>query len=558
MESRLYHYIIFLAIAFVSALIVLNPVQSQFQSPATSYLFTVVLTITVGLVVYSTWKSRQQLVKLFPVSKTSWLYLAAIVLAGLSLRMFLVPHVYRILFDEDIYLQVAANMAASGRALFCSKWIDGYCVNGFIDKHPNSFPHSLAIIYLFIGPNANAGFVFTVILGSVSVALMFLLTYLLFADESTALYSALFLALTPAHIIWSGSISSEIFHTFLSLLAFIYALAYVKTHSTRILLGCAGLLSYGIQTRPESAFLAPLAFIILFSYSIRKINRKFIDDMILFSTVLIILNVLHFTHLNYASQTHDWGSATGKFSLGYIDWNWEPNTSYWFDGRRHLLVVTPLALLGLLAALKRKSASLPLLILWFGLFFTTYMFFYASAFTSGGIGFRYALICYPPLLILAAVGSSAVVDFLSKTIRRRDAVLFIVALSLVTFLPTIYFVSTPEPQADVPRELHDFAVEMADRVDDRCVIITHNPSIFVVEGQNNMQITMAMNRDVVRDLMRRHACVYFLEGYWCNSEPAKSHECRYMHDNYDLERIATRNAREKGWVFNFYKLKLIF
>ncbi|MFH1403442.1 MAG: glycosyltransferase family 39 protein [Candidatus Altiarchaeota archaeon] len=560
MDDRALNYVIAATILLLSVFIVVSPNPDYFSWEYIYQFFTLVLTVTLLTGVFLAWLERRSLAALFRLDHNAIRLLVLIVFMASVLRVLVVPHVHRVLFDESIYMQISALIATSGKAMFCDKWIDGECLSGFLNKQPNAFPHALSLFFLVFGVSESVGFGFTTLLGILSIPLIFLSAYLLFGDMNTALFSALFLSLTPAHIIWSGSVSTEIFHVFMSLTVLTLAVSFIKTRSWRLLVSCACFLAYTIQARPESILLVPVVYILFASYDFKDMVRRdsrFIDYVVLFSTVLVVLSLLHLAHLSYASRTQDWGSSEGKFDLKYLNRNWDANTGYWLDGRKHIIVLTPLVLVGFLAGLKSKHPSVPAVSFWLVSFYLSYLFFYGGSFAGGGVGFRYALLCYPPMLILSAYGASFIVESLSKHVLRRDAVLFMTVLVLVTSLPAYGFISQPDPLADTPRMLHEFAVEMADNVEDDCVVLTDNPNIFIIHGQNTMQTGMGVSRDSLKNLMRTHPCVYFLEGYWCNTQPKKQ-VCDQMHDYYDLERVASAHAPDTGWSFNFYKIKLIY
>ncbi len=556
MEDKSYNNIILVSLLLVSGFIVLFPREEYFKSDSTPYFYFIVLSITTIITAYCVYRSRVVLSEIFRFDKKVIVFLSIIFLIGLSLRVYLPPNVHRILFDEDIYMQIAKEMVTSGRALYCTvEWIDGKCMRGEIDKHPNALPYSLSLFYLVFGVNEFNAYAFNILISVLSILAIFLLTYIMFDDEQTALFSALFLALTPAHIVWTGSLSSEIYHTLPSLLSVVFCIAYVRKRSYTLLFSCAGFLAFAVQSRPESLIMIPVVFLILL-LNARKIGINiFMEDIFYFTTIFVMFSLLHFTHLNYFSQIHDWGAEEGKFQYDYMDRNWTDNTSYWFNGRRHLLVLTPFALIGLVSLIRRKSYLGPILFAWFFMFFLSYLFFYAGSFTSGGIGFRYTVLCYPPLIILASWGANRSVRLIGRYANRRDALFFITFLTVITFLPTVSFISSVDIQAESPRIFRDFAIKNVNEIDDNCVVFTNNPAVTVFQGQNTMSAMLALNPDFVEKTIEDNGCAYFLEGYWCYSPP-NDRICDFIKKSYHLEKISTIETYE-SWVFNFYKLNTI-
>jgi hypothetical protein len=191
----------------------------------------------------------------------------------------------------------------------------------------------------------------------------------------------------------------------------------------------------------------------------------------------------------------------------------------------------------------------------FGLFWGVYLGFYAGSY-SYGADVRYALLSHAPVAMLAGLGAAALSEMASRRIPRRwidVGVASVLALQLVWFLPMIRAVGEESwsSRADVA-----FAVEVSRRLGRQTMVLTHNPSVFHVQGVNAAQLALvfADTPYVTSALRERYKGGVFIHwNYWCNvagtEHPAMCLEA--------LKRVKTRletQYRERDQRFAFYEI----
>lgn len=544
------------------------------------------------------------------IERKTWVWLLIIMLIGLYFRAFVVPHTHRIFFDEDIYLDIGNSIATEGRALLCNDGTPTKCNDGILNKEPNGYPVLIAILYFIFGSSESIIFGFSVFVGTLSILLVFLISYLVF-DERNGVYCALLFALMPAHIIWSGSVGAEIYSLTFTLITILSFMLYFKTQKFELHMMSIFALAYAIQMRPENGLLIAIVGMMFVVFD-KKIVKRLEEKRFLASVILLFLLIIpHMVHITHAAATDTWGAEHGKLGLKYLNQNFQFNTDFWYDGEMHPALFSVFTLVGVIALLKSRNISILFLIgllvffigyyyfyeqpiqqkralgegrglnstilfflpltmaflysaskrsplsvflLWFMILQFLFLVFYSGSFTSGGIGTRFAQIIGTPLFFIGGYGLAAVENLFKKKHRSIVAIALFMII-LLSVKPFIGFIKTPDHQAQYAREMHDWVVSKIPETDESCYFLTHNPSIFLINGRSTLQTWNGQNTKRMKEISEETDCIMFLEGAWCLFEPHKSGVCEHMHKAYDLK-VRWRLTREENQeqVFTLYEV----
>jgi len=515
------------------------------------------LTVNLALILIFLYSCRNALKKLFgDVSGDTWRILFLLVFLGLLARLVMVPHVHRILYDEDIYMQIAYTLPQEKKAVFCDYYSQGECLDGFLNKEPNAFPHIMSFLYIFMGAGETPGYFLAALASMLSIPLIFYLTYLMWRNERQALFAAFVLSVLPVHLVWSASVSTEVFFVFMALATLVAFKAYTLGKGKKLLgLGVA-LLAYTIQVRPESGLIIPVVGVLLI-VNLNKIWRRLLEPKSMgLWIVFLILVTPHLTHMYYENRKSQWGAGEkGKLGLKYVDRNLKGNLEYWVVNEKHPVLVTLLAFIGLLSLMWNKDLTLLAPLTWFILYLGLSIVFYAGGYHSGGIGHRFALMAAPGLIILASAGFYRTVNRLSSYLDEKSVSVILIIGFLVFLAPQRGFTTKADPRAESARVAHDFGLSYP--YGDSDIVLTHNPCMYIANGVDALQTRFVKNQDYLENLGEREGGVYFLHGYWCNTEPRKSGICRYVKENFELESVAEMNhTHGRVWRFNLYKVVL--
>jgi len=494
------------------------------------------------------------------VKNISWIILIIIFAIGFILRMFVAPQTHRVFFDEDIYLDIGKEILTEGKGCLCNYGDSKECYNCILMKWPNGYPFTVAVAFMFFGISESVAFNLEVLLGSISVLLVFGIGYLLSKKEEIGLFSALLFALIPVHIMWSGTTASEpifIFYTLLSMFGFLVSF---KEFNLKTSLFAMSSLAFALQVRAEGPFLflIAVAMILLLDEKLKmKINSyKFLIPLI----ILLSLIMPTLLHVRHSSETDPWGSSGKVFGWEFAKENIPINAWFWFTGYPAIenpIFFTIFAIVGLIYLLKKNLKVAITLGVWFLVIFFLYAFFYAGS-VKYGTDVRYAISGYPAFVIFSAYGFYLVQELVSKKFKHPWVIFLI--LSIIIFASFLYYVpsiSTPAEEimeANQARTYHDFVVEEAEKLDDNCYILTHTPSIFLIMNKGSLQTWYGSNIKVMREIFNRTDCVIFDDNFWCNLDPYKTSVCKHMFDNYELTEISSVKSKDGSHTYTLYRL----
>src|SRR3989344_5703177 len=488
--------------------------------------------------------NRKEIINFFrKVPKTTWILLLGVFILALILRAAVAPATHRVYFDEDIYLDIGKEILLRGNGSLCN-YGDSQCHEYAFMKWPNAYPTILAGSYAIFGISEAVAFNLVILLGSLSVILIFLLAYVLTENHKISLYASLIFALIPIHIMWSATTASEPVLVFFTLFAAIFLGLSIKTNAWKMhLLGVLSL-AFAIQVRTEGIILLSIfgfMILILDKHRWKKFTeKKFIISWIIF----FILITPYLMHVYHSSRTENWGASGPAFAFSYLDKNIHENSQFWFAGGypniEHPLLYTILGATGILLAFvlkdnKKKFAYF--LVLWFFILFMLYAFFYAGS-VKFGTDVRYTLSGYVPLAVLAAIGIYEL-SMIRKKYEKYISLL-IVAIILISFyilyLPTVATPADKIEEAKQARLYHKFVVEEVRKLPQNCYILAHTPSIYLTEGRNSLQTWYGQNSAVMDELFKKTDCIIFDQNVWCNYVPEDA-LCHYVLNNYNLREI---------------------
>jgi len=263
-----------------------------------------------------------------------------------------------------------------------------------------------------------------------------------------------------------------------------------------------------------------------------------------------LLLVPEIAHLA-AVRNEGWGTSDQRFSLAYLAHNLWTNGAFYFGDHRFPPIVTVLAFAGL-AQLRATFA----IALWWLLFWSVFLFFYAGSYDYGA-DVRYSLLSYPPLAVLAGVGGSWIAAAAQRVFPSATwanaAVAAVLLVQSTLYLPWVRAVGEEAwaARADVA-----FARIAAHELPANAIVLTHNPSMFHVWGVSAAQLSIAAEEpDYVRsELGRRYAGgVYLHWNFWCNtSDSEQVRFCEQARTNHPVELV--REGRERDYRFALYRL----
>jgi len=503
---------------------------------------------------------------------TPAVYLLLIVVAGVLLVTQVAPQTHRIYYDEDIYANMAQNMALDGQtgmANYATFEYGEYFIHWIqYNKDPSGWPFLISLAFRLFGTDETLLFYLANLLYAGGILLVFFITRLITDRDLPGLLAALIFALIPHNLIWSNTGAAEAPAAFFGGAAVLCTLVWLRTRAPRHLFLLAALFPFACTLRPESALIGLWA---LAALAIGKIGTapNFQDASLRhpFATrefwamglVAFAFFIPHLWHL-WAVSGHSWGAPGAKFSIAFFAKNLTVNTLYYLDNRAFPVVFSLLAATGFVMGRGLEGregrpglgASL-LILLWFVLFWGIFLFFYAGSYRYGA-DVRFALLSFMPLAVLAGIGGEKIGT--APIFRGRlPAVALLILIMVFSWLKFMPLIRTVGQEAWGARYDHNHAREFIKRIPNRSIILTHIPTMFLIQGQGAIQTHAGINNpDIISDLMTRYGGhVYFHRSYWCStvSDPNRL-LCDAIQARYHLEPVAT--AREQSNEYGLYRM----
>ena len=174
--------------------------------------------------------------KLRSINYKTWLALALVLGLGFYLFWSVGPFTHRVYFDEDIYMNIGANIAHQNVALKTNLGTPDHCYDGEYNKDPSGMPALLSVFYSIFGVDEYLSSRITVTVSLLTALLIFLIAYLIFGQELLALFAAFIFILMPENIIWAPTVAAEPYLVFFSALTLLGMVLYAQTWDNKALI----------------------------------------------------------------------------------------------------------------------------------------------------------------------------------------------------------------------------------------------------------------------------------------------------------------------------------
>jgi hypothetical protein len=473
---------------------------------------------------------------------------------AVCLTLTLPPRMHRIFYDEQIYQNVARNLADAKRAQSCNDGVirDGRlrCSSAEYNKQPYAYPHVLSLVYRVFGVRPVIPFAVNAGAIGLAVCFLYLLVLVLFADRTAALFAATFLALTPEQLVWSSSAAVEPSASLACVSALLAAACFIRSRSDAALAGTAIAAAYAVQFRPESFLIVPVVGVLLWRRAPDELGRP---RALWAGLLFLALAAVHIGHLA-AVRNEGWGTAQERMSIAYALQNLRVNGWFFLSDRRFPAAFTLLALAGLAAP--RAHAGTSALAVYFALFFGITLFFYAGSYDYGA-DVRYSLATYPSIAIVAGLGAAWLARWLDRFMPHFTARVLVITAAACQFV-WVYLpvVRSATDSAWAARADVDFAQSFVSSLPHDAYVLTHNPGMFQVWGVSAGQMSLATSPEALEAMAARFVGgVYLHWNYWCNTDdPAPRALCEKVRGLRPVDLVGEHRTRDQD--FAFYRIRV--
>ena len=477
------------------------------------------------------------------------------VVAGVAtgLTLLAAPRTNRIFYDEQIYQSIGHNIADLRLAQRCNDGdVEGgrlRCRSGEYNKQPYAYPHVLSLAYAVFGVTEETAFAVNAAAMAATVTAVYLLAIVLFANRDAAFFSSVLLAFTPQQVAWSATAAVEPTASLGVVVAVLAAAHYLRSGHRSALGLAVALAAYAIQFRPESL----LALAVILTVIWPRLRSDLERPRGWWAAILFLwLVAAHAAHL-VAVRSIDWGTAGPRFSFDFVGTNAAVNIPFYLYDERFPGTMMLLALVGLSSTPERLGRVA--MALWFFVFFTIVLFFYAGSYDFGA-DVRYSVMTYPPLAVLGGLGLSRLVRLVhgpAAGAPLRYAIAAILGFQFLWYAPSVR--STEEAwaaRADVR-----FARSYASELPRDAYVLTHNPDMFHLWGVNAGQMSRVVDDPAYAAVLARMypGGLYLHWNFWCNVDDELQREFCQKARSMGRVDLVTQYS-ERGQVYGFYRLHL--
>ena len=492
------------------------------------------------------------------INKKTWLLLFLIILMALLLRFFWVPHGHTVFYDSYHVAASALTIQEDGIYAFCMFMSEEYCHEHSHPVWPPAFSVLVSIVFDVLGsPDFPELIAFRVnaLLGTVSVFLVFLLSYLWTKKEDIALISAFSFSMLPLFLRFSGGASLEIFSVFFVILTLIFFEIFIKERGKGMFWLFLTSLLCTVYIRAENIFLVPifLLFFVLIGDIKRFLEKKnrafFIISFLCF--ILFLIPAIFFIYLVKNMLAPQGWNPTIMETAGYFLENSKVNFYFFLQSSFNPFLLVFLGIMGVIFTfLKERRAFLS-----FAFFFFFYFVFYSS-YEAGGFGrfggdfgdfgcsVRFSSILYVPLLYFLNKGIFYLLDRAGVGFKKIALLVFllVLAVNLTLTLPHII------PAKHSLTIISDLLVSSRDKIPEDAYFVSDHA----------MVIRSTINRKVVEWHIFESKNEYFKDKKifllkdlpWYN--PDREDFRTFIHENYNLQPIET--VLQHNYEYGVYAL----
>lgn len=349
------------------------------------------------------------------INRKTWLLLFLIILSGVGLRMWLIPHTHHVYFDEFEHINIAQNMLYHGEFFVTLQGSARACQVHTMQFWPPGYHAILSFLFALFGDHEYVAYFLSVIIGTLSIGAVFFLSYRMFKNNRVALCTTFLFNLIPVHLKYSGASETSICSLFFILLTLIAFFNYVDFFDLPSLIFAFLTMVVAIYMRPENGILLFLMVFLVLFFGNKKIkNNRRIFIHIGLSVLLLLLLIPYFLQLYvglFITPPPGWNE---NLNLYYILLNLKKhlpdNLKFWISNA-HPLSYTVLSAFGLYLLFKKQKKEVVFFLIWFVVFLLLFSQYHIGNFLLGCDSDRYSLNLYIPVVLFAGFGLFQLIDF---------------------------------------------------------------------------------------------------------------------------------------------------
>lgn len=502
--------------------------------------------ISFSLFLIFLWVNQRHVKDIFKeIGKRAWFLLIFLFIFALGLRLIIPPLQHIMYVDEPWYMEAAKNILQT--------------------FHQGSYPKSigwpflLVISFFLFGVSNKVAIYTTVVLGALTVLIIFFLAYIITKSKTVSFFSAAIFALLPLHIRWAATAETNVPSLFFITLSLCFCfLCYKKQNYSLFWLALFSLIFTSL-IRPENYLLFPLFLAGFFIFKV-KINLKQVLLAILITSVLVVPAV--FQSISFQTSAN-WLEKESQQQLQGNNWsisNLVNNSIDFgpdiFNREKLPFFISFLSIVGFIYIFFTKPKETYFLVFWFVFLWVAY---FSAWFQTLGGKDRFYLSFYPSVIIFAGYS----LKFFSELLYRvrlkkklRELVnFFLISLLILWSFP--YALKAKNIYASSAARLATKLPRLAEKnLPSEAIIIANWPT--VLRSTTNLNVVDAnlflFDYNLQRELLESKKLVLFLEGYFCLGSVCSWSEeiCKLIKNGFEL--IPYKEFKEKDVWYIFYEV----
>jgi len=340
------------------------------------------------------------------VKKQTYIYLLIIFIAGVYIRLKFSP-------TFDIY-----NSDIEGYRIIAKDYFSNPSII-WTYKNP-LYPFILAIYFKAFSLSLEGPAVATLIFGSMSIIMIFIMTYIMFKDEKLSLISAIIISLLPTHVFYSGTSVPEIIAMFFAMAVLSSFFVALENRNLKICLFTYTLFLIAVLAKRENIIIIPVMAFALILIKWKEINRSILKKVSIKQVVILATAIL------IAAPTFHELHKQVNAVMGYLATSNSTvvsNLSHLSCTNTYFLLFVPFLFF---IPKNRNSKKLAILIIWLALSYAVIGF---HMYYTG----RFSVLTYVPWTILISYGVSTSMQHFIKKIHISLLIAVLILPSLLTF-----------------------------------------------------------------------------------------------------------------------------
>lgn len=464
---------------------------------------------------------------------------------SLFMRLYVIEHKHYVFYDEYDHMNIAKNMKEAKQFTYCDFYLDNKCLKAPLPHWPPGYHFLLASLFKFLGTSESVAYNFNAFLGTISVFILFLVTYLITSKNILSLISASLLSFTPLHLMYSGNSSVEMCSLVFILLSVFSLLVFIRLQTKAAILQMLTVVAYTIILRAENGIIIILFPLLIF---LNKINlRKFVKESYLL--ILLLPYFFYLPHIRAYAVSHWLKNQEGVPVIGLL----LRNLGFWLSNDLVPYTYSLLALLGVYFSIKMKRKFYLSLILYFVIFLSIFTFIHHARIDVGD-NRRYNLLFYFPVVIFAAIGIYEGSRLLSNHLKIKFVVIGILFCALLLNFTNTYRSSQYSRFNGNDRLFQKQYKQFLNgrEIDPGCVFIAYNPSpVITIIGSSSVNIAHLFNGKFYDNLLKNRRLV-LVDDFWCQQD--RDGMCSALKNKYEVEKIESKHNADLG-IFYYLKVK---